>query len=336
MVIRIGIIGCGSITQKRHAPEYAENENVEIVAFYDRNLDRAEKLAKTYNAKAVNDYMDIMRDPNIDAISDCSTNEMHHIISGEALKNGKHVLCEKPMAISVEAAETLVGIWESSGKVLMVDHNQRLAPAHIKAKEILDSGEMGKILTFRTSFGHKGPEYWSSAKNKSTWFFDKERSRLGVVGDLGIHKIDLLRYLMNDEIVEMKAFSDVLDKTDENGKKIEVPDNLVASIKMKQGYIGNLAFSWTYYGKEDNSTNIYCEKGIIKIYDDSNYPLVLEYSDGTNVNFEVGEIQTNDNQTNTGVINEFISSIMEGRQPIANGYDGLESLRLTEKLLMEG
>jgi predicted dehydrogenase len=194
----------------------------------------------------------------------------------------------------------------------MVDHNQRLAGAHVKAKEIISSGKLGKVLTFKTNFGHKGPEYWSSMKSKATWFFDnKQRSRLGVIGDLGIHKIDLLRYLLDDEIVEFKAFSAALDKTKEDGSLIEVPDNMVAAVKTKKGSIGTLSFSLTYYGDEDNSTTIYCQKGIIKIYNNPTYALIVEYPDGSKVNFEIEKIQTNDNQTSTGMIDEFVSSILK-------------------------
>lgn len=145
----------------------------------------------------------------------------------------------------------------------------------------------------------------------------------------------MLRYLLDDEIVEFKSFAAPLDKTNEDGSLIEVPDNLVAAVKTKKGSIGTLSFSWTYYGSEDNSTTIYCQQGTIKIYDNPNYALIVEYPDGSKVNYDIEKIQTNDNQTSTGMIDEFVSSILAGRQPIANGYDGLKSLRLVEKLITE-
>ena len=335
MKVRVGIIGTGSITQKRHAPEYSRNPNVEIVAFYGFHSTSAELLAKQYNAKHVKDYMDIIMDPSIDAISDCSTNEMHHIITSEALRNGKHVLCEKPMSITLEKAEEIILAWKDSGKVLMIDYNQRLANAHKKAREIIKSGELGKVLTFSTTFGHKGPEYWSSNKTKATWFFDKNRSKLGVVGDLGIHKVDLIQYLLDDDIVDVKSFSDTLDKKNDEGNLIEVPDNLVAVIKTRKGALGTAAFSWTYYGKEDNSTKIYCEKGIIKIYQNLDYPLIVEMKNGEEILYKLEQIQTNDTQTNTGIIDEFIESIMENRSPIATGYDGINAMRVVELLMMQ-
>jgi predicted dehydrogenase len=132
MTVRVGIIGCGSIAEFRHAPEYAENPDAEIVAFYDPKTERAEGLAKAYGGTVVDDYMTILANPSIDAISDCSTNEMHHVITTEALARGKHVLCEKPMAVTLEGAQLMVDAARASGKILMLAHNQRLAPAHLR------------------------------------------------------------------------------------------------------------------------------------------------------------------------------------------------------------
>src|SRR5271157_852953 len=97
--------------------------------------------------KVVKDYTAIIEDKTIDAISDCSTNEMHHLITTKALKSGKHVLCEKPIATTLEDAQEMLDAAQKSGKILMIGHNQRLAAAHQKAREILQSGELGRVIT---------------------------------------------------------------------------------------------------------------------------------------------------------------------------------------------
>lgn len=333
MTIRVGVIGCGSISEFRHAPEYAQNPDVEIVAFYDYFKERAEKFAKKYGGKAVDSYNEILEDESIDAVSDCSTNEMHHVITTAALKHGKHVLCEKPMALSIEDAEEMVAASRESGKILMIDHNQRLADAHKKAKEILKSGELGKVLTFSTTFGHKGPEYWSADKSKSPWFFNKASSGLGVAGDLGIHKVDLIRYLLDDDIEEVSAFMGALDKKDQDGNPISVNDNVLGILKTSKGVLGNATVSWTYYGKENNSTILYCEKGTMKIYEHPDYEIVINKIDSEEVLYKIGQIQTNDNQTSTGVIDEFVNSIINDTQPLITGEDGLASLKIVFALM---
>lgn len=328
MKIRVGIIGCGSIAEFRHAPEYAENPEVEIVAYFDPKTPRAEKLAGLYGGAVVNDDNAIIEDKTIDAISDCSTNEMHHVITTKALKSGKHVLCEKPIAITLEGAQEMLDAAQKSGKILMLAHNQRLAAAHQKAKAILQSGELGRVITFATTFGHKGPEYWSEIKNKSTWFFKKMNSVFGVAGDLGMHKIDLMRYLLDDEIIEVSSFVETLDKKGEDGSLIDVSDNMVCLLKTKKNIIGTLAVSWTHYGPEDNSTTLYCEKGIMKIYADPTYSVQLSNIAGQETLYKVGKIQTNDEQSNSGVIDAFIDSIINKKAPLISGDDGYKGLQI--------
>jgi predicted dehydrogenase len=333
MGIKVGIIGCGSITRFRHAPEYKANPYVDEIVFYDRNVERANALAKEFDGRVVQTVEELFNDPTIVAISDCSSNEAHHINSSQALLSGKHVLCEKPLAIHSKFAEEILDAEQKSGKKLMVDHNQRFTKAHQKAKELIEKKELGEVLTFKTSFGHQGPETWGVNKTNTTWFFKKERSHSGVAGDLGIHKIDLLHYLLDDEIEEVHSFHGALDKVDENGSPIEVCDNVVCAMKTKKGRFGTASFSWTYYGSEDNSTTIYCQKGIIKIYQDPEAQLLVEMKDGTVVKYELEPIQTNANQTSSGVIDAFIDAIINDKEPMVTGKQALASLRVVEKIL---
>ncbi|MBU8772428.1 Gfo/Idh/MocA family protein [Cytobacillus oceanisediminis] len=328
MGIKVGIIGCGSITKLRHAPEYRDNPYVDEIVFFDRNLQRATELANQFGGSVAQTAEELLADPAVEAISDCSSNEFHHIFSANALLSGKHVLCEKPISLSVEQANKIIEAQKESGKKLMVDHNQRFTRAHQKAKEIIKNEELGKVLTFRTTFGHSGPEQWGVNKSNSTWFFKKERSGLGVAGDLGIHKIDLIHYLLDDEIEQVSAFQGALDKVNEKGEPIEVCDNIVCSLKTKKGRLGTAAFSWTYYGEEDNSTVIYCEQGILKIYHSDKYQIEVTNKNGEKVFYELEKIQTNENQTNSGVIDAFIDCIRLDQDPLVTGSDALSSLKV--------
>ena len=333
MGIKVGIIGCGSIAKFRHAPEYKANPHVDEIVFYDRNGERAKELAMEFNGRVVKTVEELFNDSTITAISDCSSNEVHHIHTSNALLSGKHVLCEKPLAINVRFAEEILEAERKSGKKLMIDHNQRFTKAHQKAKEILDKKELGEVLTFKTSFGHQGPESWGVVKSNATWFFKKDRSYSGVAGDLGIHKIDLIHFLLNDEIEEVHAFHGALDKVDENGDFIQVCDNVVCALKTRKGRLGTASFSWTYYGAEDNSTTIYCQNGIMKIYQDPEAQLVIERKDGSEIKYEIEPIQTNDNQSNSGVIDAFIDCILMDREPPVTGKEALECLKVVDKIL---
>lgn len=151
----------GAIAQRRHIVEYEQNEHVELVAFADPVIERAEKYAEKHGAKAYADYKRLLKEVQVDAVSVCTPNAPHAPVAIAAAKVGAHVLVEKPMVATAEEGQAMIEAARENGVSLMVGHNQRYMPPHVKAKEILDSGRLGKVLTFRTAFGHPGPEGWS-------------------------------------------------------------------------------------------------------------------------------------------------------------------------------
>ena len=327
MTIKVGIIGCGKIAQVRHIPEYLANPNAEICGFYDINLARAEELARKYGAKAYPTYEALLADPSIDAVSVCAANHVHAEISIAALKAGKHVLCEKPMAISLEECEAMVAAARESGKYLMIGQNQRLAKAHIKARELIAQGAIGKVLTFRTIFGHGGPETWSIDPGKNVWFFDKTKAAMGAMADLGIHKTDMIQYVLGSKIVKTQAVLTTLDKRDATGGLIGVDDNAICIYQMENGVIGTMTASWTYYAAEDNTTVIYGTKGELRLYDDPKYSVQQINADGTRIDYQIDQIQTNDNQTASGVIDLFVKSLVDNTPPEISGESVLHAMK---------
>jgi predicted dehydrogenase len=321
--IKVAVIGCGSIAKYRHIPEYAANPNVELTAFCDFDRQLADKFAEEYGARSYIDYNELLKNEDVDAVSVCTQNVDHAKVSIASANAGKHVLCEKPIATSIEEATAMIKAAANSGVYLMIGHNQRLMPPHVKAKEILQEGRLGRILTFRTTFGHGGPEAWS-VQGKNTWFFKKEQAFVGAMGDLGIHKTDLIRWLFDDEVAEVGAFVDTLDKD------CDVDDNASCILRMKNGAIGTMAASWTNYKGEDNSTTIYCENGVLEIKDRADVQVVVRLRNGTVEQYKVGAIATNDEggQVSSGVIDEFISSIKTNKPPSISGEEGMKSLNV--------
>lgn len=326
-MFRIGIIGCGKIAQVRHIPEYAENPYAELAGFYDLNTQRAAELAAQYGGKAYESAEAMLADPAIDAVSVCVANHAHAPITIAALKAGKHVLCEKPMATTLEECEEMVRTAHEAGKFLMIGHNQRLAKAHAVAKELIDQGMIGRIITFRTTFGHGGPETWSVDPGKNTWFFDKNKAAMGAMADLGIHKTDLIQFLTGQHVVRTTARVVTLDKKDASGQLIGVDDNAICIYEMSGGTMGTMTASWTYYGAEDNSTILYGEKGIMRIYDDPAHSIVVKLADGTEKLYDVEQIQTNDNQTKSGVIDLWMNCLETNAPPEISGEEALYAMR---------
>ncbi|MFD1990435.1 Gfo/Idh/MocA family protein [Paenibacillus nicotianae] len=320
--IKVAVFGCGAIAQRRHIPEYAENQHVELVAFADPNLERAQEMVDLYGGKAYASYKEILANEDIDAVSVCTPNYLHAPMTIAAANAGKHVLVEKPMACSIEEAEQMIEAARKNNVYLMVGHNQRLMPPHVKAKEILDSGKLGKVLTFRTSFGHPGPEGWS-VDGADSWFFRKEEAIMGAMGDLGVHKSDFIRYLLNDEVADVASFIGTLHK-----EGTEVDDNATCLLRMKSGAIGTLVASWTQYRGGDNSTILWCENGVMKIGTVHGNEVIVELTDGTVETYEVGMMSTNEKQVPSGVIDAFVESITTNTPPTISGEEGLRAVKV--------
>jgi predicted dehydrogenase len=327
-MFKVGVIGCGKIAQVRHIPEYAENRQVELAAYYDLNIDRARKIAQKYGGKVYSSVAELLADPTIDAVSVCTANTSHAEISIAALKAGKHVLCEKPMATTLEHCEAMVKTDRETGKFLMVGQNQRLARQHVKAKELIQEGLIGEIVSFRTTFGHGGPETWSIDPGKNVWFFDKNKAALGVMADLGIHKTDLIHFITGQTVVETTARLVTLDKHDASGNLISVDDNAFCIYRLSGGAMGTMTASWTHYGAEDNSTVFYGTKGIMRIYDDPEFSIKVTTREGDKILYQTDRIQTNDNQTKSGIIDAFVQSLVEDREPEISGAEVLKTMRV--------
>ena len=326
-MIKIGILGCGKIAQVRHIPEYAANPDCQLVGFYNPTKSRAEDMAAKYGGLAYDTAEELLANPEIDAVSVCAANYAHAALSIQALKAGKHVLCDKPMATTLADCEAMVECAKKNGKFLMIGHNQRLAKAHMEAKRLIDAGLIGDIITFRTSFGHGGPETWAIKPGKDTWFFDKSKAAMGVMADLGVHKTDLIQYLTGQRVVRTTARLVTLDKRGEDGELIGVDDNAVCIYEMSGGAFGTMTASWTYYGAEDNSTVLYGTKGIMRIYDDPAHSIVVKLADGQEQVYDVEQIQTNDNQTKSGVIDLWVDCLKNNRAPEISGESALCAMR---------
>ena len=295
---------------------------LKIVGVAEPRADRRAAFAKEHGipeGRCFAGWEDALRqDKFADCVFVCTQDRMHFEPVMQALEKGYDVLCEKPMATTLADCERMVEAAKKSGKKLMIDQNQRLAGAHVKARELIEQGEIGSVITFATAFRHGGPETWSIDPGQSTWFFDKKRAAMGAMADLGVHKTDLIQYLIGQTVEEVEAQLCTLDKKFSDGSPITVDDNAFCIYRMDGGAVGTMTASWTNYGPEDNSTVINGTKGVLRIYDDPAHTLILEKKDGARVCYDVDAIQTNDNQTKSGVIDLFVESL---KNPAVQGID---------------
>lgn len=188
--VRVGFIGVGNIAQNAIMPAYLKQPDMEIVAVCDLNGERAEQVAKKHDVKHVyTDFNEMVKRDDIDAISVCTWNNAHAAATIAALQAGKHVLCEKPPAMTVAEAEAMRDAAKESGKTLMYGLVQRYRTEVQVLKEMMAAGKFGDIYFGKTSI----------LRRRGTplgWFTDPAKSGGGPVIDIGVHLIDVTRYLM--------------------------------------------------------------------------------------------------------------------------------------------
>ena len=192
--MKIGIIGCGNIANSFHIPSYLNNEKVEIKYFCDVDLKKAQAAVEKYGCGvAVEDYHEVLADPEVVAVSVCTPNLMHSQIAIAAMKAGKHVLCEKPAARVYEEALEMQKVQHETGKILNIGVVNRFNTNVRKLKELIDSGELGEIYQVYVSFrSHRSIPGLGGA------FTTKEIAGGGVMIDWGVHFFDIVMYCCGD------------------------------------------------------------------------------------------------------------------------------------------
>ena len=184
----------------------------------------------------------------------------------------------------------------------------------------MDSGVIGDVITFRAVLGNAGPEGWSV--DEGTWFFDKNKAALGALSDMGIHKVDLIQYLLGQKVIETTAKVVTLNKRDSEGNLIGVDDNALCILRMSGGALGTMAASWTIYGNECQSTCLYGTKGIMLIYNEASAPITVSDLEGNTTSYNL-DVPHN----GTGVIDEFVDALVHDREPEVSGREALTVMR---------
>ncbi len=194
-IIRIGIIGCGGIANGKHMPALKKVPGVEMVAFCDIVVERAEKAAKDYgtaDAKVYKDYKELLSDKSIDVVHVCTPNRSHSFITVDALEAGKHVMCEKPMAINSAEALKMLEAAKRTGKKLTIGYQTRFRTDAQFIKEEVEKGTLGEIYYAKaTALRRRAVPTWGV-------FLNEQEQGGGPLIDIGTHALDLTLWAMNN------------------------------------------------------------------------------------------------------------------------------------------
>lgn len=250
-VYRIGIIGCGGIANGKHLPSLSKLKNVQLVAFCDIVVERAEEAAKKYGsteAKVYADYTELLQDPSIDIVHVLTPNISHAEISIAALEAGKHVMCEKPMAKSAAEAKSMVEAAKRTGKKLTIGYNNRFREDSLYLKKLCEAGELGSIYFAKAHAIRR--------RAVPTWgvFLDEDKQGGGPLIDIGTHALDLTLWMMDNyqpKVVLGTTHHELSQKENAanawgpwDPKQFTVEDSAFGMIVMENGATIMLESSW--------------------------------------------------------------------------------------------
>jgi len=254
--IKVGIIGAGAVGYA-HIQGYQTSGHAEVIGVATRTAEHGKLAAEKFGAEAwYTDYRELLKRDDLDAVSICTPNYLHAQQAIAAAKAGKHILCEKPLAMTLEEVDGMIKAAHEANVFLMNPSHQRFIPMLKSVKAVLD--QLGTITFIRYRFAHQGPYKAWKAQSKEKWFFDEKQAGGGVLLDLGPHALDLLDWYFGDVEVVQGA----LLKTFEQPTKSE--DTAILLFKFRNGILAELDTSWASE-PEFNEFQIYGTKGTIKV-----------------------------------------------------------------------
>ncbi len=326
--LNFAIVGCGRIGA-RHAGHIKNNGK--LIAVCDNVPEKAAALADEYGAKAYSSLEEMLEgEDQIDLVAVCSPNGLHAEHAIKALNAGHHVLCEKPMAISVHDCGEMIKAAEDANRRLMIVKQNRFNPPVEAVKNLIKSGELGQILTVQLNcFWNRNEDYY-----KNSWKGSLDLDG-GTLFTQFSHFIDLLYWLIGD-VKEIEAYGGNF-----NHQNItEFDDNGVIILKFYSGALGTINYSVNSFGKNmEGSLTIFGSKGTVKI--GGQYLNELEYQniDGIKIeNLPEGNTANNYGQyqgsmSNHDMVYENVVEVLTKDGVIAtNGFEGLKTVEIIARI----
>ena len=323
----IGIIGGGGISQT-HAQAAQEIDGVEISACYGDNFEKTARLAELHGATVYRDLASFLKHRPMDIVIIGSPSALHAEQGIAAARQGLHVLTEKPIDVTTTRADALIRECEQAGVKLGVCFQDRVSTDIVRLKQLIDQGRMGKpIICSGYVKWYRPPEYYSNSRWRGTRALDG-----GALMNQGVHTIDLLLWLMGD--VER-----VYARTVTALHQIEVEDTTVATLEFRNGAVGTIEAGTSIYPGYQRRIEVSGSEGTIVLEHDRIVRADLRSPDPTLVNSNEGNTNASasspivsDVKGHRRLIEDFVRTIDEDRQPVCDGREARRSVALIEAI----
>lgn len=376
-VMNVAMIG-GGFMGKAHAMAYASMPMffwpAPAIPHRKVVVDVTDGMAEEARARygfeeASSDWRAVVNRPDIDVVDICTPNNVHAEIAIAAAKAGKHIICEKPLARTVEEARAMHDAVKAAGVIHMVAFNYRRTPAVALAKKYIDEGRIGRILNFRGTYLQE----WSADPDSPlSWRFQKKIAGSGTVGDIATHVVDLAHYLVGP-IAEVNAITTTYNKTrplqqggvdklgaaekaaDAERGEVDVDDEVISMLKFEGGVIGSLEATRNAYGRNNFITlEIHGTKGSIHFNYERRDELQVMFADDPadargfrtvytgpahpygNGLWPIPGLGIGYSETKIVECYDFFSAIAKKRQPSPNFEDGLLTELVADALIRSG
>ena len=307
--VRWGLIGCGDIARKRVAPALRDAPNSEIAAVSRRQAHLAEDFAREFGApKHYADWRELVQDPGVDAVYIATPVSLHAEQTIAAARAGKHVLCEKPMALSITGCTRMIDACLETNVTLGIAYYRRFYPIVRRVKEILASGEIGRpVIVQINAFENFNPQ----PGQPRHWLLEKEHSGGGPMMDFGCHRVEVLWNLLGP-VRETRSF--VANVSFER----EVEDTAAAFFEFDRGTRGVLTVTHAAFESQD-TLDIFATDGSIHVPVLNGVALTVKTRSG-----ERTESHPPHANLHQPLVEDFVEAVLRGHAPEVGGEVGRE------------
>ena len=284
--------------------------NAELTGIADDNPKRGKEFAKSFGVKYFKSYKDLLKE-RIDGVIICSENVHHRKLTELAAAAGKHILCEKPISTTVKDARAMIDVCAKYNVKLQIGYPCRFIPAVMRAKRIIDNGEIGKVLAIKGTNHGMMP---------GGWFTVKKLSGGGAVIDHTVHVVDLMRWFLRREVKKVYA------EVDRMFYKMNIDDCGTLIFEFEGGVFASLDPSWsrpkTFPTWGDVTMDIIGERGVISV---DAFSQAIEVFDDKKGKYSWAGWGSD---CNVGLIKSFVDMILYNKPSFITGYDGLKSMEV--------
>jgi myo-inositol 2-dehydrogenase/D-chiro-inositol 1-dehydrogenase len=324
---KVAILGAGFITNIHMESYHRFVSEAEVVAVYARNAEKAQAFAEKYHIPEWYDELDdIIQNSGCEVVDICLPNFLHFEATLKAAAAGKHIILEKPLAITIEEADEMIAVCKKAGVKLMYAEELCFAPKYERVRQLVNEGAVGDVYMLKQSEKHSGPH--------SDWFYDINLSGGGVLMDMGCHAFGWFRWMLNNAKVKSvyASMSTVLHKNRTRGE-----DNSVVIVEFENGVTAIAENSWAKHGGMDDRSEVHGTGGVVYAdlfmgnaaisYSKNGYGYAMEKAD-TTIGWSFTVFEEAFNQGYPHELKHFIECVQQNKQPSVTGEDGRAVLEI--------